>query len=78
MGHSRIEWPIAEVSYKRPTITALRVDRDLGACFLDEEHCVAVEVQAWRHSAPVLVGALTFVRSNAAKQACRLYSHECY
>ena len=87
------KWPIQESnspSLKPPiqlTVTVLRGDRVLvaGACFPVEAHCAVVEArcaaaeaQTWAHSAPVSVGTLTVVRSNAAQRACQLYSHECY
>src|ERR1700688_1953836 len=66
------------------TVTVLRGDRALvaGACFpvevrcaVVEARCASAEAQTWAHFAPVAVGTRTFVRSNAAQQACRLYSH---
>jgi len=72
IGHSNIEWPIPEVSYKRAIITALRVDRDLRACFLDEEHCAVAEAQTGGRSALVEVEATTVVGSNAVPRAYQL------
>ena len=77
MGHSNIEWPISE-SYKCAIITALRVDRDLRACFLDEEHCAVVEAQTGARSALVAVEAPTVVGSNAVQRAYQLCSDAGY
>ena len=92
-GRRLRKWAIQESngpSLKLPiqsTVTVLRGDRALvaGACFpvevrcaVVEARCASAEAQTWAHFAPVAVGTRTFVRSNAAQQACRLYSHECY
>jgi hypothetical protein len=47
-------------------------------CAAVEAHCAAAVALTWAHFAPVSVGTLTVVRSNAAQRTCQLYSHECY
>ena len=59
-------------------ITALRVDRDLRACSLDEQHCAVAEAQTGVRSALVAVEAPTVVDSNAARRAYQVCSDASY